>query len=51
MLGISFEQPDGAVNEQQKYHLYKYNTTEHVLIRYKYPVEQRLVLVSFVSID
>ena len=34
MLGISFEQPDGAVNEQQKYHLYKYNTTEHVFKRY-----------------
>ena len=24
-----FKQPDGAVNEQQKYPLYKYNTTEH----------------------
>ena len=28
VFGI-FKQPDGAVNEQQKYPLYKYNTTEH----------------------
>ena len=28
IFGI-FKQLDGAVNEQQKYPLYKYNTTEH----------------------